>query len=108
MSRLDLMYKVNVQIVRFVDSSFPGWIECLLTDTSNREWFFVDKVPIFTNQNMHEMSRYPQHGEIACEMIRSWVGQDGRKRCMITTERPWGISAKEGETEFEVFYDQLK
>lgn len=102
------MYMVNVQIIRFVDSSFPGWVECLLTDTSNRQWFFIDKVPVFTEMNLHETSSYPQHGQIACEIIHLWTEQDGQKRCIITTEQPWGISAKDGEVEFEVFYDQLK
>ncbi|WP_285292126.1 MULTISPECIES: hypothetical protein [unclassified Acinetobacter] len=41
-------------------------------------------------------------------MIRLWGEQDERERCIITTEQPWGISAKGGEVEFEVFYDQLK
>jgi hypothetical protein len=45
---------------------------------------------------------------IACEIIRELIGADGLERCLITTERSWEISAKEGETEFEVFYDQLK
>lgn len=102
------MHMINVQIVRFVDSSFPGWVECLLIDTLGREWFFIDKTPIFTDQNLHEKSSYPQHGKIACEMIRLWVEQDGRERCIITTEQPWAISAKGGKVEFEVFYDQLK
>lgn len=100
------MYMLNVQISRFVDSSFPGWVECVLKDTSNREWLFIDKIPIFTEKNLHETSRYPQQGVIACEIIRVWVEPDGRERCIITTA--WGVSAKGGETEFEVFLDQLK
>ena len=102
------MYMLNVQIVRFVDSSFPGWVECVLKDTSNREWLFIDKIPIFTDQNLHEMSHYPQQGAIACEIIRIWVESDGRKRCIITTEIPLGIAAQDGKTEFEVFYDQFR
>ena len=102
------MYMLNVQIIRFVDSSFPDWVECVLKDTSNREWLFIDKIPIFTDQNLHEMSHYPQQGAIACEIIRIWVESDGRKRCIITTEIPLGIAAQDGKTEFEVFYDQLR
>ena len=102
------MYMLNVQILRFVDSNFPGWVECVLKDSSNREWLFIDKIPIFTDQNLHEMSHYPQQGVIACEIIRTWVEFDGRKRCIITTEIPWGIAAQDGKTEFEVFYNQLR
>ncbi|MGR0306789.1 hypothetical protein [Acinetobacter beijerinckii] len=87
---------IDVQIVRYVDSSFPGWIECILRDASNREWLFIGKVAIFSDQHLHEISRYPQQGMIACEIIREWIGADGLERCLITTERPWGISAKEG------------
>lgn len=49
------------------------------------------------------MSHYPQQGVIVCEIIRVWAESDGRERCIITTERPWEISAKDGETELEVF-----
>ena len=35
------------------------------------------------------MSHYPQQGVIACEIIRTWVEFDGRKRCIITTEIPF-------------------
>lgn len=64
------MYMIDVQIVGYVDSSFPGWIEYILRDASNREWLFIDKIAIFSDQDLHEISRYPQQGMIACEIIR--------------------------------------
>ena len=64
------MYMIDVQIVRYVDRAFSGWVECILRDASNREWLFIDKIAIFSDQDLHEISRYPQQGMIACEIIR--------------------------------------
>ena len=42
------MHNVAVQIVRFVDSGFPGWVECELVDAAGRRHILKDKVPTFT------------------------------------------------------------
>jgi hypothetical protein len=101
------MHTVDVQIVRFTDSHFPGWVECILRDAADREWTLADKVPIFTEAPMDATSTYPQPGVIACEIIRTWTDERGRTRCIIDTERPWGVSTKNGETQFEVFIEQI-
>ena len=68
---------------------------------------FLDKVPVFTNSFLDAASTYPQTGIVACEILREWTDADGRARCEITTERPWGIEANGGETKFEIFREQL-
>jgi hypothetical protein len=100
-------HTVNVQIVRFTRSDFPGWVECVLRDAANRDWILADKVPIFTNLPLNALSTYPQPGAVACEIVRQWADHDGRTRCIINTERPWGVSAGDGKTQFEVFMDQV-
>jgi hypothetical protein len=91
------MHIISVQIVRFTDASFPGWVE----------WLLADKVPIFTSAPLDAASSFPQPGVVACEIFREWTDECGRRRCIISTERPWGIEATSGETQFEVFVDQI-
>jgi len=101
------MHSINVQIVRFTDDSQPGWVECVFRDTSGREWLFADKAPIFTKVDLDADSSYPQPGAVACEIVREWTDEHGRGRCIICTECPWGVAAEGGETQFEVFSDQI-
>ena len=101
------MYTVSVQIVRFTDPAFPGWVECVLRDASDREWTLADKVPIFTAAPLDAHSAYPQPGVVACEIVGRWTDESGRTRCLIDTERPWGVSTRNGETRFEVFIDRI-
>ena len=101
------MHTVSVQIIRLTDESQPGWVECVLRDASSREWILKDKVPIFTEAPLDASSSFPQPGVVACEVVREWTDERGRSRCIITTDRPWGVAAQDGETEFEVFRDQI-
>jgi len=101
------MHTVDVQIVRFTGTDQPGWVECVLLDAANRAWTLVDKVPVFTEAPLDAHSAYPQPGVVACEIIRTWSDERGRTRCIIDTERPWGVSTKDGKTQFEVFIDQI-
>jgi len=48
---------VSVQIVRFVNRDFPGWVECELVDADGRCRVIRDKVPMFTV----ETPRRPKH-----------------------------------------------
>ena len=98
---------VSVQIVRFTDAAFPGWVVCALLDASGREWEFIDKVPVFTSALLDEFSVYPQPGVIACEVVGQRTDERGRPLCTIDTERPWGVAATSGETRFEVCAHQL-
>jgi hypothetical protein len=101
------MHTVSVQIMRFSNPSFPGWVECVLRDASGREWLFSDKVPVFTESHLDAGSTYPQPGVVACEIVREWTDEDGRTRCQITTDRPRSVEAVGGETEFEIFREQI-
>ena len=56
------MHNVAVQIVRFVDSGFPGWVECELVDAAGRRHILKDKVPIFTVEDLGADSKYPTPG----------------------------------------------
>src|SRR5688572_20688368 len=105
--RHSMMHTVGIQIVRFVDASQPGWVECVLRDAWDREWEFVDKVPIFTDVPLDESSVYPQAGVIACEISREWRDAHGREIRTIDTSRPWGVEARSGEIQFDVLAEQI-
>jgi hypothetical protein len=97
---------VRVEIVRYTDDSFPGWVECCLTDAHGHRWSFVEKVPIVTTAYLDAASPYPQPGIIACEV----VGRRQEAGCEvleINTERPWHVEATTGETRFEVGPEQV-
>jgi hypothetical protein len=101
------MHIVNVQIVRFTDSTQPGWVECVFRDAEDLEWTLADKLPVFTVAQLDSHSAYPQPGVVACEIVQQWTDEHGRRRCIIDTARPWGVSAKNGETRFEMLVDQI-
>lgn len=100
------MVGVSVAIHRYVDDSYPGWVECRLTDSHGHEWLFVEKVPIVSVEDLDAASDYPQPGVVACEVVRR-TGAGADEVVEIDTERPWVIVATTGETRFEVRSEQI-
>ena len=96
------MPKVAVQIVRFVDDHFPGWVECELVDAVGRRHTFKDKVPMFTVEDLDAQSKYPTPGIIACEVVDRWRDQSGQELVRISTAEPYGIESTEGLSVFTV------
>ena len=101
------MHAVTIQILRFTNSDFPGWVECVLRDVSSREWLFEEKAPVVSDAGLDADSIYPQTGVIACEIVSRRTDERGRTICTIDTDRLWGVAAKTGETQFDVFIDQI-
>ena len=93
-----------VQIVRFVDDSFPGWVACDFSDAAGRIHTLVDKYPIFTAQMLDTHSRYPQSGEVECEVVNR--SQDDRRRELVHV-RTLGIESTDGQSEFVVLSTQF-
>jgi hypothetical protein len=96
-----------VQIDRFVDEHFPGFVECSLIDVSGEKHVFVDKVPIFTVENLTASSQYPRPGVIACVIHREWRAEDGSLLTEVSTLQPWGIESSDGKSSFVVLASQL-
>lgn len=96
-----------MQIVRYVDDAFPGWVEARLRDASGREWVFVDKWPIFAEEDLDADSNYPQPGVIRCEIVASGRDEHGREIRTIETSRPDGVEAEGGGTRFVVLAEQI-
>lgn len=98
---------VRVSIIRFVDDSYPGFVECRLFDAAGHEWIFREKVPVVTLVDLNERSCFPQPGMIACRISEKRMAGDGREIVRIDTEFPWHVESTTGQTRFEVFADQL-
>jgi hypothetical protein len=101
------MIAVSVEIARYIDDSFPGFVECRLVDALGREWLFHEKVPVVTRANLDASSSYPQPGVIACKVVEGRQQSDGRGVVNIDTEIPWHVESTTGETRFEVYATQL-
>ncbi len=101
------MSALEVQIVRFVEDSQPGWAECEFVDVSGHRHTLCDKVPIFSTEYLDANSAFPQPGVADCEVLARWKEEDGRELVRITTIRPYGIESREGLSEFVVFAKQL-
>ncbi|MDQ3848976.1 MAG: hypothetical protein M3261_08495 [Thermoproteota archaeon] len=100
------MLGVKVEIYRYVDDSFPGFVECGFVDVWSKKHLFIEKVPVVTLENLDASSIYPQPGVIGCQIVeRKHV--NGREILQIETERPWHIESTSGETSFEVSANQL-
>ena len=100
------MLGVKIEITRFIDDSFPGFVECRLIDAWGNQHLFIEKVPIVTSESLDGSNSYPQSGIIACRIVdRRDV--DGHEILKIETETPWHIESTTGETSFNVGRNQL-
>ena len=98
---------LTVQILRFVDDRFPGWVECDFVDASSVRHSIIDKYPQFTAEMLDATSAYPQLGKAPCEVLERWRDSQGRELARITLARPGGMESKEGKSEFVVEAKQL-
>jgi hypothetical protein len=97
-----------VRIVRFVDDGFPGWVACEFDDIEGRRHTIIDKVPIFTSDDLGSDSAYPVSGSMPCEVLAPWRDQSGRELARISTENPLDDKSEEGLSEFVVAASELK
>lgn len=96
------MHDIAVQIVRFVDSDFPGWVECELVDAAGRRHILKDKVPIFTVEDLDANSHYPTPGFVACEVVERYRDEKGQELVRVSTIKPYDVVSTEGLSEFIV------
>jgi len=101
------MDAVSVTIQRFVDDSFPGFVECLLVDADGHEHHFVEKVPVVGAPELSFDSVFPQPGHIACVVQDEWIDERGRGLVRVDTQEPWRIESTAGATCFTVLLDQM-
>jgi hypothetical protein len=87
--------------VEWVDVECPGWIRVRLLDADGREWFLIDKVPIFNADFGADIAHACFSSvQLACDI----VGQKGDR---VVVEPRWRVDAEDGTTQFDVQMDQL-
>jgi len=96
----------RVSIIRFVDEHQLGFVEGEFTDANGTVHTLVDKVPIFSSEDLWNNSVYPQPGFARCEVLarsRDSRGQLAR----VTIARPDRLQSSRGLSEFLVLESQL-
>jgi hypothetical protein len=101
------MHELAVQIVRFVDADQPGFVESVFVDAAGRRHTIVNKLPMFTADDLNAGSSYPTCGTVSCEILDRHRDQTGRKLVRISTAKPYYIEATEGLSEFTVDADLM-
>ena len=101
------MISLVVQIERFVDGHFPGFVGCALVDADGVRHEFVEKGPVVSTSDLRSESLYPQAGHIGCTIEEEWVDDLGRSLVRVSTEKPWSIESVAGATRFTVFEEQI-
>ncbi len=96
------MHFISANIIRFVDSHQPGWVECEFSDADGRRHVLTDKVPIFTHEMLDADSEYPTPGKIPCEVLKRFQDGAGQHLVCVSTEKPCCIESAEGLSEFTV------
>jgi CubicO group peptidase (beta-lactamase class C family) len=102
------MPTLSIQITRYVDEHFPGFVECIIVDAFGMTHTFIEKAPVVSAENLSAASTYPCNGEIACEVRKQWQDAAGLAFSIVHTGSPWGIESTSGETEFIVFSSQIR
>jgi hypothetical protein len=99
---------VSIQITRYVDNHFPGFVECVLVDVLGVPHTFVEKVPYVSAESLSAASTYPCNGEIECEVCREWQDTTGHAFSIVRIESPWGLESTGGNIEITVYSSQLR
>jgi len=102
------MPSVVIQITRFVDESFPGFVECKLIDAKGETHIFIDKVPVVSLDALWSSSAYPCAGNIRCTVETEFKDESGRTLVRIDTEYPDHVESTSGDTHFVVASLQIE
>jgi len=101
------VHDLSVQIVEFVDESFPGWVKCEFVDAEGYRHEFVDKYPIFSIEMLDADSSYPTPGSVRCKVLTRWQDSQGRELASVSTASPDGVESTEGKSEFVILSELL-
>ena len=99
---------VSAEITRWVSDDFPGFVECQFADCFGKTWVVIEKVPVLTTLDLRSGNRFPQPVLIECGVVGRRQTNAGREIVEITTETPWGVTATDGTTRFEMYAEQLQ
>ena len=103
-----MLRTLELEIVRFVDDSQPGWVECRLVDAAAGVHRFVEKAPIVSELPLDRDSGYPRPGMLACTVVGERVDDAGEAVVVVDTSAPWGVASVDGVERFVVRRSQLR
>ncbi|MFG3422341.1 hypothetical protein [Micromonospora sp. NPDC048063] len=94
---------LRCEAIAWVDEDWqPGWVRVRLVDADGRTWFFVDKVPIFFDDDVPPGASLPRPAFVRCYV----VGQQEDQSLIVNTV-PDHVEAEDGTTQFRVRPNQL-
>ena len=94
------MHFISVQIVRFVDSHQPGWVECVFVDAACRSHGIIEKVPVVTTKDLDADSKYPTLGSVPREVPERYQDDTGQELVCVSTAVPADIETQERLSKF--------
>jgi len=98
---------LRVDIVRFVDAHQPGIVECEFADAEGERHKLIDKVPMFTNEDLWTDSIYPRPGVVGCRILGRLESDRSGENLRVTIAFLDGVESTKGKTEFTVFDSQI-
>lgn len=101
------MKGIPICITAISSTEQPDWVDARMIDADGTEHFFEEKIPVVTDKHLRVDSVFPCQGIIACDVLSTWIADDGRALSKIDTSKPWGVESKTGATEFVVLSDSL-
>lgn len=101
------MPSIQVSIIRFVDEHQPGFVEAEFADANLNLHTLVDKVPVFSLEDLWSDSVYPQPGFARCEVLARSQDSQGRKLARVTIAKPDSLESLRGLSEFVVLESQI-
>jgi hypothetical protein len=101
------MPSIQVSIIRFVDEHQPGFVEAEFADADGTTHTLVDKVPVFSLEDLWSDSVYPQPGFARCEVLARLEDSQGRKLARVTIAKPDSLESTRGLSEFVVLESQI-
>ena len=102
-----VMPQFEVKIIRIVDETFPGFVECTFLDAHGHDHTILEKVPVVSSEDITAHSAFPVRGHVACEVLSQRKDEAGRILLQVDTSRPYGIESASGETKFELVEEQV-
>lgn len=75
---------LRVDIVRFADESFPGFVHCDFTDANGNRHTVLEKIPVVTTEDLWSDSTYPQLGMLPCERLERLHDNAGRALALVS------------------------
>lgn len=97
------MENIEVEIIEYINEKpFPGIVKCKFNDIFGKEWNFIDKTTIFTNENITQETKLPLTGCLSGEIIE--IENDVICFC---TKNPYSVESTDGETKFYVYENQI-